>query len=106
MDTTTDSGCGHACGPTADPEFFDGFIALMKKHPQLAGKYHIACADHETDTMGIDFESTVALKRIEGNRIVTEFVPRETALDAKGSECCTWECPINKPCKCVSWWVR
>jgi hypothetical protein len=104
MSSKNDASGHHACGPTQDPEFFADFAALMRKHPHLSGKYHVVCADHETDILGIDFDSTVGVKRIEGARVITEFVPANAV--AESSVCCEWECPINRPCKCVSWWVR
>ena len=67
----------HACGPAADKELpFEDFRKLLAKHPHLgAHKYRIACTDHETEIMKIDFQKQGSLKRIEGGAVVTEFKP-------------------------------
>lgn len=94
----------HACGPEEDAEFFADIQKVMQKHPHLEGKYRIACADHETDIMKVDFGEQAALKRIVGDTVVIEFKPR-AEVESQSSTCCEWFCPIGKPCYCISWWV-
>lgn len=94
----------HACGPEHDAEFFADIQKVMHKHPRLAGKYHIVCVDHETDILKIDFEKMGALKRIEGNTIITEFRPLKE-LEATSSACCSWLCPVGGHCRCTDYWV-
>ena len=96
----------HACGPRADAEFFADFSALMQKYPHLANKYHVVCVDHETEILKVDFKKQGALRRIEGQTIITEFRPLQELQSSKSEICCGWDCPVGQHCKCTTWWVR
>lgn len=91
----------HACGPESDKEFFSDLEQVLRRHPEAAKKYQIACADHEMDLMGIDFEKRGALQRIEGDRVITEFKDR-AELEARGG-CCKW-C-LSASWYCCAWWT-
>lgn len=93
----------HKCGPDHDKDFFADLQELLRKHPEQAKKYSINCVDHETDIMGIDFTKQVAIKKIEDNKVVTNFVSMDELekLKERGPlYCCSW---YNE--KCVSWWT-
>jgi hypothetical protein len=93
----------HCCGPDHDVEFFKEISEVMRRFPALAGKYQVACVDHETDILNIDFSTKVAFKQIIGNTVVTEFIDRSEVTTA--SCCCNWVCPGDKnPCYCVGYW--
>jgi hypothetical protein len=106
MNTHNPTPAPHACGPASDAAFFADVSALMQKHPHLAGKYHIVCTDHETGVMKVDFKQQGGLRHIDGQTVTTEYKPRAELQAEKSSVCCEWECPVGKPCECVTWWVR
>lgn len=96
----------HACGPVHDSEFFADIQKVMAKYPHLINKYHITCVDHETDVMKVNFDKTVGVRKIEGNKIITEFRPRsEFATEVESRPCCSWYCPIGSSCQCTSRWI-
>ena len=105
--TTEDTNMGtnqeHCCGPEHDKAFFQEVFAVFAKYPDEGRKYCIACLDHETDQMGIDFTQQVGIKKIEGNRVITDFVTREELdtirAEKGGLDCCLW---WNG--QCSSWW--
>lgn len=95
----------HCCGPDHDSKFFDAVSELFKRFPQMAGKYAVTCVDHETDLMKIDFQQQIAISRIEGSRIITEF--RDRSEPGTESEvCCQW-CtdPNGRQYCCRAWWI-
>lgn len=94
----------HNCGPNADPEFFAGFLELMEKFPHLRRKYQVACVDHETDVLKINFAETAACSKIDGGKIITEFRPIGS-INANLLDCCQWGDDGMGHTKCVKWWV-
>lgn len=90
----------HHCGSDADPKFFAALSEVMQRFPNHASKYHISCADHETEIMGINFDERVALSRIEGEKIVTAFGP-----DPGPNFFCCREVWDGFNWKCVERWV-
>lgn len=91
----------HHCGPDHDKEFFADLSKVWQRHPKQAKKYRVSCCDHETDIMKVDFGKRVAKKRIEGKRIITEFV--EAGL--QGDICCDW-CHTDAGYRCCGFWVE
>jgi hypothetical protein len=87
----------HDCGPDGgDAAFFNEVAPIFEKFPDAARKYVIRCIDHETDIMNIDFTKMIGMARIEGDRVITEFLDRKKTLgvDAAGAApviCCQWE---------------
>lgn len=95
----------HCCGPKYHGDFFNEVLAVFKKHPEAARNYAIACIDHETEMMGIDFATTVGINKIDGNKITTEFTNKERWKQINEatptSKCCKWD----KDGNCIEWWV-
>ncbi|MEV7121625.1 hypothetical protein [Kitasatospora griseola] len=65
------------CGPERDPEFFKDVAAVFAKYPESSKRYSVRCLAAETELLGVDFTKQVAVSRIEGGRMVTEFVSRD-----------------------------
>jgi hypothetical protein len=80
----------HDCGPEGDAAFFDELSAIFERYPEAARKYNVRCVDHEKDMMKIDFTKMEGRARIEGDRVITEFLAKEKTLDP-ASFCCQWE---------------
>ena len=99
-----ESQAEHCCGPEHDVEFFKEIFEVMRRYPALAGKYQVACVDHDTGIMGVDFSTKVAFKRIIGNTVVTEFIDKTSV--PQGSCCCNRACVGENPpvCSCVGYW--
>ncbi|MFJ1791685.1 hypothetical protein [Kitasatospora griseola] len=78
------------CGPERDPEFFKDVAAVFAKHPESSKRYSVRCLAVETDTLGVDFTKQVGVSRIEGGRMVTEFLSRNDFGNDFGDEspCC------------------
>jgi hypothetical protein len=63
-------------GPKEEVAFFNAVSAVFEQYPDMAGKYAIASLALETQ-MGIDFDRERGISRVEGRRIITEFVDRD-----------------------------
>jgi hypothetical protein len=93
----------HACGPTVDVQFFAEIEAVFQRYPEMAKKYAIACCDHERDIMRINVRDMVGIKRIENDKIITEFKAR-SEIEKDGPEprtCCLW----GDRFQCLSYWT-
>ncbi|MEU9010962.1 hypothetical protein AB0D12_14505 [Streptomyces sp. NPDC048479] len=84
-------------GPEADAAFFKDVEAVMAKHPEAAKKYSIRYIGAETEALKIDFGKQVGVSRLEGERLITEFIDRDTVqsedgdpADLGGRFCCEW----------------
>jgi hypothetical protein len=93
----------HQCGPDHDREFFAALGETWDQFPEMRGKYHIVCVDHETDRMNIDFDQQVRLLEIRGPRVISEFVDLAEFEPAARSVCCDW-CKVDAGYKCCGWW--
>lgn len=85
----------------------------MRRYPELAGQYHIACVDHETGYLKVNFAKQVGRKRIEGGKVVTEFVDADQIVRAEAA-CCEWtmlvpgtasQGPTELRAECTAYWV-
>jgi hypothetical protein len=63
----------YKCGPETDADFFNELGAVFDKFPDAAQKYSIHCMSYEKDRLGVDFAKQIAISRIEGNQMITEF---------------------------------
>ncbi|MCY0958484.1 hypothetical protein [Streptomyces sp. H27-H5] len=90
-------------GPKEDTEFFEEVEALFKKHAEVSKKYSVRYIGAEVDALKLDFTKTVAVSRLEGKQLITDFVDRATVIKDKsggGSDeeemleanrfCCEW----------------
>ena len=73
------------CGPEGDAAFLDELAAIFERYPEAARKYNVRCVDHEKDMMKIDFTKMEGSARIEGDRVITEFLAKEKTLDPASS---------------------
>jgi hypothetical protein len=98
---------GHQCGPEFDPEFFDDVVALFRKHANLANKYGIKCNWHETNLLKVDLTKVVGISRIEGGRVVKEFVdPASVDPAILASGCCEYAIdPVTGKRTCQTYWA-
>jgi hypothetical protein len=100
-----------------DPDygsFLKEFTELMRRYPEASRRYQLKTVDLELE-MGIDLEKEVGVARIEGRKIVIEFVDRavfaqrfaETSDGGTpdgGTACKVWDCRDNgriPRCQCV-----
>ncbi|MFE1441850.1 hypothetical protein [Streptomyces sp. NPDC058739] len=95
----------HAVGSTADTAFLDAVGEVFMRYPELAKKYAISSLALEAE-MGIDFERQYGVSRIEGDRIVTEFVDRDTPIQRSETagippRICLEE---DSHGNCLEWW--
>ncbi|MEU5417472.1 hypothetical protein [Streptomyces clavifer] len=61
--------------PQEDIAFFDEISAVFREHPGAARRYAITKLSIEAE-MGIDLNEQHGVSRVEGKRIITEFVDR------------------------------
>jgi hypothetical protein len=79
----------------SETAFFDAISAVFKKHPEAAGKYAIAKLSMASK-MGVDFDRQCGVSRVEGDRIITEFVDRPSPEPQARTRCI--ERDINGNC--------
>ncbi len=94
---------GHSCGPEAEPAFFDEVKAVFEKHPDVSSNYSISCLDHYTDLMRIDFNKTVKIATIEGERVTVRFNEMESEANASRF-CCEWAPRMGGGWICLQRW--
>ncbi|MFN0021535.1 MAG: hypothetical protein ACKVP0_25060 [Pirellulaceae bacterium] len=94
----------HCCGPDHDKAFFKAVTKLFKKFPDLANKYAIECVDHETEIMNIDFGKQVAVSKIVGKKVITEFTTIKKAERIPTKVCCRWITDWEGNLHCVRYW--
>ncbi|MFD8547919.1 hypothetical protein [Streptomyces sp. NPDC059649] len=91
-----------AYAPDKDAEFFSAITEVFEKYPDTAQRYALANLDLEHQH-GIDFAEKYAVRRFEGNRVVTEFHDRRTDPPVVRARLCDlWE-KRGDQLVCVSW---
>jgi hypothetical protein len=95
----------HRCGPTHHKDFFNALFAVFAQYPEEGKIYTINCIDHEMDVLGIDFEKQVAVRKIEGQKIITEHMDREAFATRFPTVLPSGCCGSNGTGKCTAYWV-
>ncbi|GGT56294.1 hypothetical protein GCM10010271_70180 [Streptomyces kurssanovii] len=85
----------------SEAAFFDAISAVFKEHPEAAGKYAIAKLSME-EKLGVDFDRQCGVSRVEGDRIITEFVDRPSPEPQARTRCVETDENGN----CLSWVSR
>ncbi|MFF7220885.1 hypothetical protein ACIP4T_22565 [Streptomyces massasporeus] len=87
-----------ACMPTEDVEFHDAIKEVFRRYPDAQGKYALSSLALE-NRIGVDFDKEVAVSRVEGRKIITEFKERKSVIRMQlclkwnfdYTECLMWE---------------
>ncbi|MFC5661472.1 hypothetical protein ACFP3U_00595 [Kitasatospora misakiensis] len=94
-----------AVGSAVDAAFFEAVGEVFMRYPDLKTKYAVVSLALEAE-MGIDFERQHGVSRVEGDRIVTEFVdrdrpiPRSVTAGIPARICLEEDAQGN----CLEWW--
>ncbi|MFF8016714.1 hypothetical protein [Streptomyces sp. NPDC007929] len=86
------------CMPTEDAEFHNAIKEVFLRYPEAQGKYALSSLALE-NRIPVDFDKKVAVSRIEGDKIITEFKDRKSVIRMQlclkwnfdYSECLMWE---------------
>ncbi|MFD5743675.1 hypothetical protein ACFXJM_04090 [Streptomyces massasporeus] len=87
-----------ACMPTEDVEFHNAIKEVFLRYPEAQGKYALSSLALENG-IPIDFDKEVAVSRVEGRTIITEFKDRKSVIRMQlclrwnfdYTECLMWE---------------
>ncbi|MFJ5553506.1 hypothetical protein [Streptomyces sp. NPDC093225] len=95
----------HAVGSAADTALLDAVGEVFMRYPELAKKYAITRLALEGE-MGIDFERQHGVSRVEGDRIVTEFVDRDKPVKRSGTAGIPARICLEEDShgNCLEWW--
>lgn len=91
-----------------DISFLKAIAKVFQQYPEVAEKYAVHSLALETK-MGIDFERQYGITRVEGDRIITEFVDRAEPIQRSaarsGSEIPPRIClEEDESGFCLDWW--
>lgn len=82
--------CGdEGAGPDVDVDFFAEIDSVFAKYPAVSHKYSIDTFPSEAEKLGVDLETHIGVTRYEKDRLIIEFVPRES-LAIRRRHCCRW----------------
>jgi hypothetical protein len=84
-----------------DVAFFEAVRAAFERFPEAKQKYAIANLALEK-SMGIDFDRQAGFSRVDGDRIVTEFLDRDDPVVRSGSHRICRKTDGNG--RCIDWW--
>jgi hypothetical protein len=89
--------CGDdkGAGPGVDVEFFNELDKVFDKYPDMSRKYSIDALPFEAEKLGVNLDTYLAVTRLEGDRIIIEFQPRDQLVD-KRVRCCAWSHSVCK----------
>lgn len=79
--------------PDEDIEFRNAIKEVFLKYPEAQRKYALSSLALE-EHMGINFDKQVGVSRIEGNKIITEFMDREPVI--RMQLCLKWNFDYSK----------
>ncbi|MBB6417417.1 hypothetical protein [Streptomyces sp. AK010] len=86
-----------ACMPTGDVDFHDAVKEVFRGYPETQGKYALSSLALERRRR-VDVDKEVAVSRIEGRKIITEFEERKSVI--RMQLCLKW----NFDCtECLMW---
>ncbi|MFE7842463.1 hypothetical protein ACFU53_42315 [Streptomyces sp. NPDC057474] len=80
-----------------DVEFRNAIKEVFLKYPEAQRKYALSSLALE-EQMKIDFDKQVGVSRIDGNKIITEFVDRDSVI--RMQLCLKWNFDYSK---CLHW---
>ncbi|ART71238.1 hypothetical protein BTO20_24230 [Mycobacterium dioxanotrophicus] len=87
-------------GPTVDVEFFTEVWKAFDKYPDARQKYSISTLPLQAKRLGVNLQTDEAVTRYDGDRIITEFEPRQARR--AHHMCCEWSEPHHWG-SCVRW---
>ncbi|MFC9943920.1 hypothetical protein [Streptomyces pratensis] len=85
-----------------DTKFLAEIAEVFRRHPEAARKYGLASFTLERK-MGVDYTQKYGVSWIEGDRIITEFRPRETIPPEVRMRICVKYVLHGQDLECVHW---